>query len=123
VPSYVRSVTLDAWAETTPWDCLTNPAASCASLTHDHPTMVGDKCAVPECQQTLHAGEVCYYVVQLPRDPFDREQAVCWRHVRPGRGPVVPTQRIPGPGVTNVTGGCGMAPCGHPGCVTHCLRP
>ena len=122
---YVRTVVeLDAWAETLPWDCLVNADSRCTSETHDHEPMVGEPCAVPDCRAPLRAGETCYYVVQLPRHPVThREQAVCWRHVRPGRGPIVPNPRVPGPGVTSVSSGCGLQACGHPGCVGHCQRP
>jgi len=122
VSTYVRTVTLDAWAETRPWDCLVNPDTRCASTTHNHSPMVGDRCAVPECREPLLAGERCYYVIQLPRDPFGHEQAVCWRHIRPAQGPLQAAPAIPGPGVVAVTSGCGMSPCGHPGCLERCVR-
>jgi hypothetical protein len=79
--------------------------------------MIGDACAVPDCREQLRAGEPCYYVVQVPRDATGREQAVCWRHVR--RGGDIPRPRVPGPGVVAITG-CGLQPCGHPGCPDHC---
>ncbi len=95
----VRTFTkLSPWAETTPWDCLIRPTR-CCSPTHDHSTMVGDPCAVPECAAPLVEDEVCYAVTELDRiesPPLQRqdgpvreqEQWVCWRHVRPDQGPI-----------------------------------
>lgn len=90
---------LNAWASTTPWDCLIRPTR-CCSPTHDHSPMVGDPCAVSGCESLLVADEECYAVVELgrvtappaqsPAGPVrEREQWVCWRHVRPDQGPVV----------------------------------
>lgn len=68
---------LDAWAESTPvhWTDKGGPK-------------VGDSCCVPGCEETLQKGEVYYYVTQFERDVNDKEQPVCWRHVRPDQGPV-----------------------------------
>jgi hypothetical protein len=66
--TFVRTHTLmDAWAET--W-----------------PTAEDIPCAV--CGEPIPAREVCYYVTQLGRDEHDREQHVCWRHVRTDQGPL-----------------------------------
>jgi hypothetical protein len=91
-------VLLDPWASTIPWDCLVRDTR-CCHPTHDHDPMVGDPCAVEDCRKSLLADETCYAVVQyrrisgpLPQNPAgrvrDREQRVCWRHVRPDDGPI-----------------------------------
>lgn len=67
------------WAETIPWVCLVRPT-NCISPDHAHDPMVDDPCAI--CDQPLVIDEVCYAVIELPRDARDREQWVCWRHVR-----------------------------------------
>jgi hypothetical protein len=82
------STTMDAWASTLPWDCLVRDT-DCCSPTHDHSPMANDPCAVQDCEHLLAAGEECYAVTQLGRDD-DREQWVCWRHVRDE--PVVATR-------------------------------
>jgi hypothetical protein len=75
--TYVKTFTLyDAWASTIPH-----------APGHHHGPRVGDECAEPQCTEPLRKGEECYYVVQLP-EIDGREQAVCWRHVRPDKGPV-----------------------------------
>jgi hypothetical protein len=51
--------------------------------------MVDDPCAVETCSERLLFGGSCYAVTQYPRDERGREQWVCWRHVRPGAGPVI----------------------------------
>jgi hypothetical protein len=91
-------VLLDPWASTIPWDCLVRDTR-CCNPTHDHSPMVGDPCAVEDCRKPLVADETCYAVVQYGRitgpplqNPAgrvrDREQWVCWRHVRPDDGPI-----------------------------------
>jgi hypothetical protein len=90
---------LDAWASTIPHDCV-----GCAKP-HVH---VGDLCAVPRCQAPLPAGVTVYAVLSsqtgVPDGPpaipcrvnpalttaqcHHAEQWVCWRHIRPGEGPV-----------------------------------
>ncbi len=90
---------LDAWASTLPWNCHTNPAG-CVAAGHDHAPVVGDPCAVPECGRPLRGREVCYAAVEYPArtgpppgNPAgphrQREQWVCWRHIRPADGPIV----------------------------------
>lgn len=85
--TYVKTFTLmDAWASTIPWDCLVR-STDCCSSTHDHSPMVDDPCAVDSCHEPLREDETCYAVVELGRIG-DREQWVCWRHVRPDEGPI-----------------------------------
>lgn len=87
IRTHTKTFTLyDAWASTIPWNCLVRET-NCCHPTHDHDTMVGQICAEPQCDQPLREGEECYYVTQLPAVD-GREQAVCWRHVRPDQGPV-----------------------------------
>jgi hypothetical protein len=78
---------LDAWAETTPWDCRLRDTG-CISSTHDHAPMANQPCAIPACREALVAGEVCYAVTSLERLPNGHEPWVCWRHVRPNGGPI-----------------------------------
>lgn len=89
---------LDPWAETIPWDCLVR-STGCIPGAHDHDPMANDPCAVRDCAEPLLAGETCYAVTQIgrrtgpplqnPAGPVrEREQWVCWRHVRPDAGPV-----------------------------------
>lgn len=91
-------VLLDVWASTVPWDCLIR-RTPCCSTDHDHDPMVGDPCAVLDCREPLANRQVCYAVTQLgqvtgppPQRPAgrvrQREQWVCWRHVRPDDGPI-----------------------------------
>lgn len=97
---HTRTYTLmHPWAETIPWDCLIRPTNCCAGPEHDHDPMADDPCAVRDCQKPLLAGETCYAVTELdrvtgppPQNPSgrvrEREQWVCWRHVRPDDGPL-----------------------------------
>lgn len=84
-------VVLHPWAETTPWECLVR-ATECISADHKHSPMVGDPCAVDDCDETLLAGEVTYAVIELDRSARLHadygEPWVCWRHVRPDDGPI-----------------------------------
>lgn len=79
VRTYTKTFALfDAWAESTP-------------LENDAPgggPRIGDPCAGPGCDDHLRRDEVYYYVTQLERDAQGREQPVCWRHVRPDKGPI-----------------------------------
>ncbi len=80
--TYTKTYALmDAWASTLPWEPCDKPG-------HNHSPMVDQPCAVEDCREPLKAREECYYVTQLGRDADDREQAVCWRHVRPDEGPL-----------------------------------
>lgn len=79
--THTKTYTLmDAWASTLPLavdrvkPCNTGP-------------VVGDGCAVEDCDYSLRAGEECYSVTQLP-EVDGRNQWVCWRHVQPDRGPI-----------------------------------
>lgn len=83
---------LDAWAETTPWDCLVRDTG-CVSGTHDHAPLVNQPCAISDCGEPLVAGETCYAVTNLERLPNGHEPWVCWRHVRPDDGPVRVSKR------------------------------
>jgi hypothetical protein len=83
---------MDPWAQTIPWDCLIRDT-NCCHPTHDHDTMANDLCAATGCGHLLLADEVCYYVTELPHDHTGREQAVCWRHIRPDDGPLRVTPR------------------------------
>lgn len=83
---------LDAWAETTPWDCLVRDTG-CVSETHDHAPMANQACAVADCGEPLLAGETCYAVTTLERLPNGHEPWVCWRHVRPDDGPIRASKR------------------------------
>lgn len=79
---------LNAWAETTPWDCLIRETG-CISKTHDHSPMVNDECAWGGCDELLREREVCYAVIELKRAPGAKHEPwVCWRHVRPDEGPI-----------------------------------
>lgn len=77
----------NAWAETIPYekdapDYKTGPR-------------VDDPCCEPQCDETLHAGEVVYAVTELGREhanPGRNEPWVCWRHVRPDQGPITVTE-------------------------------
>jgi len=77
----------NAWAESTPWDCLVRETG-CVSSTHDHSPMVNQPCAIGRCGEPLLAGETCYAVTQLERGEDGHEQWACWRHVRPDDGPI-----------------------------------
>lgn len=72
---------LDDWAQSFAWDCLIRET-NCASTTHNHAPMVGDLCAVPDCDEPIRERESCYMVT----DP-DIDGWVCWRHIHPDDGP------------------------------------
>lgn len=72
---------MDPWAESTPISTGTNGGPR-----------VGDPCCVVHCDKTLQKGEVYYYVTELGRDTNGNEQPVCWRHVRPDKGPITITE-------------------------------
>lgn len=78
---------LNAWAETTPWDCRIRDTG-CVSETHDHAPMANQPCAIDSCGEPLLANETCYAVTNLERLPNGHEPWVCWRHVRPDDGPI-----------------------------------
>jgi len=79
---------IEAWGSTFPWTCLIRQT-SCCSTIHDHIPMVGDPCAFDGCDEPLLVDEECYFVAGVPQDPWGRHRAVCWRHVRPGEGPLI----------------------------------
>lgn len=68
------------WAETTPHE---HDPASCDAV-HVH---ANDPCAVDDCRQPLKAREACYAVIELKHEG-PGERWVCWRHVRPDKGPL-----------------------------------
>jgi hypothetical protein len=79
--SYTKTFTLlSPWAESIPWECLVRPT-NCISEDHKHQPMVGQPCAVPDCDEPLLENETCSMVVEV-------EGYVCWRHVRPDKGPI-----------------------------------
>lgn len=86
---------LNAWASTLPW-----------TYGEGHKPMAGDPCAVPRCGEPLKAGEESYAVLEsggpdapesvpcqfgplMTAECGHAEQWVCWRHVRPDKGPLV----------------------------------
>jgi hypothetical protein len=91
--TYTRTYALlNAWAETTPWDCLIRKTG-CVSGTHDHAPLVNQPCAIADCGEPLLDGETCYAVTNLDRLPNGHEPWVCWRHVRPDDGPIRVSKR------------------------------
>jgi len=87
---------LEAWGSTFPWTCLIRQTRCCSAI-HDHIPMVNDPCAIEDCREPLLVDQECYFVAEMPRDEYGREQAVCWRHVRPDKGPLtVPPPFAPG---------------------------
>lgn len=86
--TYTKTFTiLTPWAETEPWTCLIHPT-NCVSATHDHSPMANDLCAVEDCCEPLVENETCYAVTELPRLAAWHERWVCWRHIRPDKGPL-----------------------------------
>lgn len=78
---------MGAWASTMPFDC--NVRNSCRHKSHGHTPMSGDLCGHPDCAEALLPYQEVYAVTELPRQPGQHgETWVCWRHVRPDKGPV-----------------------------------
>ena len=68
---------LHAWAETTPWDCL-SATVFCASETHDHSPMVGDPCEL--CRKLFQVNDRAFSVIEVPAGE-KHPRWVCSDHV------------------------------------------